>query len=464
MQSEQRPVAEAKLAPPSPITHALGAFVAGPALDEVPEVALVTAKRGIIDAIGVMIAGSNEAPVQILARTMGSDDRAEAALLTSGRRVAAPLAAWINGTAAHVHDFDDVGVGMRGHPSAVLVSAILAEGQALGRSGREVLDAYVCGYEVWADLVCRDPDYHHLKGWHPTAVFGTVAAAAAAARLRRLDADRARHAIGIAASQAGGLMSNFGSMTKPLHVGQAAQAGSVAARLAAEGFTAAADAIEHPRGFLAALSPAGRVDRSRPVEAGSAWRIAGGLNIKRYPVCYFAHRAIDAMLALREQHELVAEEIERIEAHVSRTHCDLLHSHAPTTVLEAKFSLEFAMAAAVLAGGIGLAELSGGFVSRSDVQSLLRQVHVVVTDETDPDMPGYAPYDYVAVRLKSGQVLLSPQIRRPKGHADQPLSSGEMRQKFLANCAFAGMAGTRAEELLVALEGLENIGNINVLI
>ena len=234
--------------------------------------------------------------------------------------------------------------------------------------------------------------------------------------------------------------------------------------LAAAGFTAASDAIEHPRGFLAALSPAGQVDRASPVEAGARWRITEGLNIKRYPVCYLAHRAIDAMLAVLEANPVGADDIAAIEVHVSRTHADLLHNHRPTTPLEAKSSLEFAMAAAVVARHIGLGELAADFVRRADIPALLPRVAAVPPDERVPEMPGFAPHDHVAVHLRDGQVLLSPKVRRAKGHAERPLSSAELGEKFRANCRFGGLDSGKAEDLMATLEDLEKVSDLNAIL
>jgi 2-methylcitrate dehydratase PrpD len=186
-----------------------------------------------------------------------------ASLYFSGEGAAAPEAAWINGTAGHALDYDDV--GCRGHVSTVLLPAILAEAETLGASGREMFAAYVAGYETWAELARRDPGHHHVKGWHPTGIFGAIGAGAACAASRRLSPEQATMAVALAASQAGGIMANFGTMTKPFHAGRAAHAGVVAARLAGLGFTAAADALEHPQGFLSAVSPEGKADREGAV-------------------------------------------------------------------------------------------------------------------------------------------------------------------------------------------------------
>src|SRR3974390_2355467 len=175
--------------------------------------------------------------------------------IPSGRNLAAPDAALVNGVAAHVLDYDDV--ALAGHPSTVLVPAILAEGSSLDASGSDALAAYGAGYELWAQLAALEPGHFHERGFHPTAVMGALATAAACARLRRLDFEKTGHAIAIAASLASGLVANFGTMTKSLHAGRTAQSGVIAARLAGQGFTASLDALEHRTGFLRAHSPSG---------------------------------------------------------------------------------------------------------------------------------------------------------------------------------------------------------------
>ena len=219
--------------------------------------------------------------------------------------------------------------------------------------------AYVAGYEVWADLQRRDPDQHHEKGWHPTGIFGAIGAAAACASLRGLDADKATTAIALGASQSAGLVSNFGTMTKPFHAGRSAHAGVIAARLAAAGFTASPDALEHPLGFLAAISPKGNVDRSSPTQAGRDWAILSqGLSVKKYPLCYCTHRAIDGALDMLRDQKLGPADVKAVTVSTSRRNTKILRNSRPQTGLEAKFSMQFAMASAIAAGRVGLGELT----------------------------------------------------------------------------------------------------------
>src|SRR5439155_4368329 len=225
------------------LTQELGRFVANLTFEKLPAEAVEIARTGFTDTIATMIAGADDSAPQLLRKGLQPAPGA-ASLYFSGETAAAAEAAWINGTAGHALDYDDV--GCRGHVSTVLVPAILAEAETLGLGGREMFAAYVAGYETWAELSRRDPDHHHAKGWHPTGIFGAIGAGAACANLRRLSADQTAMALALSASQAGGIMANFGTMTKPFHAGRSAHAGLVSARLAELGFTASSDALEHP--------------------------------------------------------------------------------------------------------------------------------------------------------------------------------------------------------------------------
>ena len=449
--------------PSHPLTQALGRFVAEITFSRLPEAAVKAACTGFTDCVGVMIAGSVEPTVQILRKTLGSGRAGEATLYFSSERRPAPDAAWINGTAGHALDYDDVGI--RGHPSTVLVPAILAEAETLGASGRDMIAAYAAGYEVWAELAEREPGHHHRKGWHPTGIFGAIGAAGACARLRRLDAERATHAIALAASQSSGVMANFGTMTKPFHAGRAAHAGVISARLAEAGFTASTDALEHPQGFLSAVSPEGKVDReSAPRALGRDWRLVStGLSIKKFPTCYCTHRSIDAMLDLRARSPMDPTEIERITVSLSDTHATILRNHDPQTGLAAKFSIEFAMAAAVTAGRVGLGELTDTFVRRPDVQALMRRVGVETNENYDPDSPGASVYDQVRVHLIGGAVLESEQVRRARGHATRPLSDAELFEKF-RGCLEAGSARLDPKQLFDRLQRLDEVTSARELV
>jgi 2-methylcitrate dehydratase PrpD len=437
------------------LTRALGDFVAAVSFERLPQQAIAVAKLGFTDCAATMIAGAAEPAPQLLRQAL-APPAGPATLYFSGEPCAPAEAAWINGTAGHALDYDDV--ALRGHPSTVLVPAILAEGEAREASGRDMIAAYVAGYEVWAELCDRDPGHHHRKGWHPTGIFGAIGAAAAGAALRRLDGERAACALALAASQSGGLMANFGTMTKPFHAGRAAYAGLLSARLAELGFTASADALEHPQGFLAAVSPAGAADRESPPKGlGTAWKIvAQGLGIKKYPACYCTHRALDAMLDLLARHPLQPDDIEQITVSLSDTHALILRNHEPQTGLAAKFSIEFAMAAAVVARRAGLAEYTDEFVRRPQIQQLMRRVRVATNRDYDPLLSGASVFDQVTVELKGGGKLESAKVARARGHAERPLSEDELFAKF-RDCLAAGRARIAPEPLFERFRHLERL-------
>jgi len=442
---------------PIALTDGLGRFIAELRYQDIPKDAISFIHTGFADCVGVMIAGAGE-PAPQMVRAMLAPAGDEATLLFGAGRASAPEAAWINGTAAHALDFDDV--AQRGHPSTVLVPAILAEAEAIGASGEAMVLAYAAGYETWAELVRRETDQHHSKGWHPTGIFGSIGAAAACASLRRLDAEQAAHAIALGASQSAGLMSNFGTMTKPFHAGRSAHAGVVSARLAGKGFTAALDALEHPQGFLAAVSPAGRTDFESALEAGSVWKLArDGLSVKKYPLCYCTHRALDGMLDLLQADKVDAAKVSRVTVSTSRRNVTILRNHAPQTGLEAKFSMEFAMASALIAGRAGLAELTDDFVRRADVQALMKRVVVKQDEREDPAAPGYAIYDEVTLETDGHPPLGSIQVTKVRGGPDLPLSREELWAKF-EGCVQAGTANVPARDLFDALMSLDRLPQV----
>jgi len=442
------------------LTRSLAAFVSDLRLAAVPADAMAVVRTGFADCVGTMVAGSVEDPPNILRRTL-APAAGDASLYLTGPRVPAPDAAWINGTAAHALDYDDV--ALRGHPSTVLVPAILAEGESLGASGAALAAAYVVGYEVWAELAGRDPAQHHQKGWHPTGIFGPIGAAAACASLRGLDADKAAHAIALGASHSSGLVANFGTMTKPYHAGRAAHSGVVAARLAAAGFTASPDALEHPLGFLAAVSPKGEANRTSPAAAGRSWQILQqGLSIKKYPLCYCTHRAIDGMLDLLALQKVKPSDVESITVSTSRRNATILRNSQPQTGLEAKFSMQFAMASSVVAGRVGLAELTDAFVQRRDIQTLMPKVTVAPDDREDPKRPGAAPYDLVTIHTRDGRQLESGRITEERGSPELPLSAEELWVKF-ASCLSVGNPKLNARALFEALMAIERQSGVAAL-
>lgn len=408
------------------LTRSAGRFVAGLRYEDLPPGAAATAITGITDCASVILLGLDEPVTSIVA---GGAPRADESSALWGRlRTTADYAALLNATTAHALDYDDT--SGESHPSAVLFPAILAVGEA-SASGRDALTAYVAGYEIWCELVARDRDKHHAKGFHPSGIFGAIGAAAACASLLRLNEDQTSAALAIASSMSAGLVANFGTMTKPFQLGRAAQSGVLAAQMAARGMTAGADALEHPSGFLSAFSPGGRVDTGTAPRFGDQWRIIGeGLNIKLHPVCYAAHRLINSALAMDSSVASRADAIRAIRVYLGGKQSTILHYRAPKDALEAKFSAEFAVAAAILSGSVGLRELDDGYVGRADVRRLMACTQRIESDAVDPDQALFSPQDWVEVEFNDGQMLAGPSVRFPLGHARNPVADSKLSAKF----------------------------------
>ncbi len=446
------------------LTESLAHFIENPGFETLPAEAARIVKTGFIDNVATTIAGRDEPVVRIVrefvaARKSGAHD---ARIVFGEAMTASADAALINATASHALDYDDVALG--GHPSAALVSAVLAEGEYLGASGADALRAYLVGYEVWAELFTREPDAYHVKGWHPTAVLGTIAATAAVAHLHGLSDAACRNALALAASMAGGLVANFGTMTKPFHAGRAASCAIEAVHLTINGLTAAPDAIEHHAGYLAALSPQGRADRTGPASAlGRQLRILdAGLSIKNYPMCYATHRVIDGVLDVATEHDVKPGDVAQVHASVGATQASMLRNHAPVTGLEAKFSLEFAVASALVARKVGLRELTDEFVAQPQVREMMTKVRTSTTDTHCPIEPIFALTDCVTIELKDGRRLDSGEIRFARGNAKLPLGDAALKAKFL-DCA-AGADDLDAAALYERLNRLEELGNVRDLV
>jgi 2-methylcitrate dehydratase PrpD len=288
-------------------------------------------------------------------------------------------------------------------------------------------------------------------------MFGSLAAAAASASLRKLSAAQASQAVAMAASFAGGIVGNFGSMTKPLQVGRAAQSGLLATRLVEAGMTSGATAIEDDVGFLRAISPKGEVDTKGEAKLGQDWAILRhGVNVKLYPVCYCAHRALDAVLDIQKQQHFKPDDITDMTIELGDTETKILRHHRPQTGLEAKFSGEFAAAAAVVAGQCGRAELTDAFVRRAEIQNFMPKVKIEVTVDKDPEEPAHAPFNRVRMMLRDGREIVSEPVFKPRGHFKRPVDRGRLWEKF-KDCAGGVLEVSETQVLFERLQSLPRL-------
>jgi len=406
------------------------------------------------DTIGVMLAGAQEPAATIAQAIAHEEGPGPCRVLGSGICTSAQLAAFANGVAAHALDYDDMCFVSLAHPSCALVPAALAAGELAHVRPTALLDAYVVGFEIECRLgLVMNPRHYHHRGWHCTSSIGTLGAAAAAARVLGLDAATTRHALGIAASSACGVKENIGSMVKPLHAGLAARNGVLAARLAQRGFTASLHAIDGPQGYLAAMDSERPALEPATADLGTRWEICEtGITVKLYPSCAATHPPLDALLELHGREGFAADDVQSIEVEVDSMTPRLLIHPNPTTGLEAKFSMPFCAAAAVIFGRPDLATFAADRIGDAAIQALMARVSL----RANPAFDAAAPLSQarVTVRLHDGRVL-SQAADGARGYPGR-LTDDELAAKFTA-CAAATLPGAA---LVPAWTALKDFGRM----
>src|SRR5216684_1040092 len=396
-------------------TSMLAEFVTKSRLEDCPEAALGGARRAILDCLGVMLAGSIEPAARILQQVAQAEGGAPlATVVGTGRRTGAVWAALCNGTAAHALDFDDTNFALMGHPSAPVLAAVLAAGELALADGRAVLHAFLLGFEVETTLAEVINPAHYAHGWHATCTLGTLGAAAAAARLLGLDGTQTRHALAVAASQSSALKENFGTITKPFHDGHAAP-----------------------------------------------WKIlTTGVAVKPYPSCACTHSIIDSALELRRVEGIRADEVEEVTVGVAAGVPRILIHSRPRTGLEAKFSAEFAAAAALMDGRVGIATFQDDRARDPDLRRLMERIRVVVDPEIPTDLERHM-WTRMTVRLRGGRsASISP--RPVPGHPGNPLTLEALREKF-TECAALVLPADRVDSVAQIVESLDTCPDLRSL-
>ena len=431
-------------------------FVAGNDFDKLPPDVVEAAKAAFLDCVGVALAGSEEESARICGALAQQESRAaEATVIGQGFRTSATLAALCNGTSAHALDFDHS--FLMGQPTAGLIPAVLTMGEASGASGRDVLAAYVAGFEVVSRLARSMPQLSTHGHWHATSNLGTVGAAACCARLVGLDPGGVRNAVGIAASMASGMVWNFATMTKPLHSGLAAQNGVLAARLAAQGFTSSPAALAEGKGLFDCFARGLECDVSPFESLGRTFDLAAiGVSVKPYPCGGLTHTAVDAVLEFRKE-GLRADQLDSMRVGVTSYVRDRIMNVLPANGIEGKFSMPYILARALVDG----APVLDTFTDEAAADAPVRQVAERIAMELDTSLEGTADGgrpSRVTVRLKDGREL-ERRVDYARGTPRKPLTPEELRDKF-DTCAARVLDKERSRQvadLIDALEGVESI-------
>lgn len=435
-----------------PLTRLMARFAIGP--HDFPQLARARARDAVTDAVGCILAGSREELARPLLATLpstGSASESMPALLIGTTRFGAPAdAALYNGTIAHALDFDDTNHPAYAHPTAVIASALFSLAPRARATGDSIIDAYIVGFEFFGKLGRALNTSHYKRGWHTTGTFGALAAAAACARLLGLDETRATMALGIAASSASGLRASFGSMTKPLHAGQAARNAVLAALLAQEGFTASEESIEHRYGYLNVFNDALPIDPAPLARMGEDLEILTehGLALKPYAACGATHPGIEAAERLHER--LKGRAIRSVRAGVCEMAFAPLIHVMPATTLEGKFSLHFCLAAALLYGPVTLRTFCEERVNDPAIRDLIRKTRM----ELEPRWKDDGEFaTEVSVETSDGESIVEF-VGLAQGKPARWFNKDRLRAKF-GDCAGVAMTPEAVEAAWTALESLD---------
>jgi 2-methylcitrate dehydratase PrpD len=459
---------------PATATGAVIDFIGRARFAAMPAEAIAVAKRCIIDGLGVMLAGATQDAGRILhGYARGADSRPDATVFgPQPFKTGAAAAALVNGTSGHALDWDDTQLatsadrifGLLTHPTIPPLVATLALGEPRRISGAQFLEAFLTGFEVECKIAEAIHPNHYKKGFHSSGTIGTFGAAAAAAKLLGLSAGETAHMLAIAASSAAGIRVSFGSMTKPLHVGRAAQNGIVAAELAARGFTGGRDALDPPWGFFQTFSHGEGYDRERIVGVlGNPHTIVWpGVSIKPYPCGVLGHPTMDAMRRLVTLHDVQPGEITAIRVRAGSNILNPLRYPIATNELEAKFCPAFMVSAIALRRKAGIREFNDEFVRSAPVQALMRKVERVL----DPDIEakGFEKIrSTVEVDLVDGRKLVEHADERYRGGPDLPFARDELYEKW-SDCASLVLERATIDEVFELVDRLDGLADVTTLV
>ncbi len=431
-------------------------------------------KRSVLDGIGLALAGAASETGHFIRRYLGSlaltgTGKGSTVIGSDGTPIPARFAAFANGVGIHADDYDDTQLavlkdrvyGLLTHPTAPALPPVLALAERNGLSGLDMMTAYQIGVEVECKVAEAILPRHYQHGFHSTATCGAIGAAAGAARLLRLDREQTRRALSLAASQAGGLRENFGTMTKPFHAGRAAESGVVAAELAALGFTASPIGLEADRGFFRAAG-GGYTPEMIEGRLGKPWTFASpGVSIKPHPSGSLTHPGMSVMQDLIRQHDIRAEQVKRVKVGTNHNMPNALIHHQPRTELQAKFSMEFCMAILLIERKAGLSQFTDEVVNRADVQDMIRRVEFGVHPEAEA-----AGFDkmttIIEIELNEGRVVKGT-ADFGKGSPANPMTDDELQQKFRECAKWGGLDDSTAQTVIDCVWRIESAPNLQEL-
>jgi 2-methylcitrate dehydratase PrpD len=427
------------------------------------------AKKSILDALGVALSGSISEPNKVLLKYLQSlNCTGPSTVIGSHLKLSPRFAALANGTAMHADDYDDTLQAETGrfqgiHPTSPVLAALLAYSETSKISGQQFLRAFQVGVEVACRLFDATHVNHILHGFHSTGTCGMLGATVGLANLQNFDDPATATALGIAASQAGGLQENFGTMVKPFHAGRSAESAIVSVDLQKIGFTASPIILEAKRGFFQALG--GGYEAGRLMgKLGNPWSFLDrGIWLKPYPTGSLGHPAMTAMHELVLEHNIQVQDVEKVILKTSQNiHHTLLH-HQPKTELQAKFSLEFCLAALLVDRACGLNQFHDEYVNRPDIQSAIQLIdYSSFTPEEEKTHQHTIVTSFVSIILKNG-VTYSVRKDFGKGNKANPMSETEIADKFRECADYREWDREKTERAIASIQHLETLDDIRQL-
>lgn len=436
-------------------TAPLAGFAARLNHNDMPSEAREVARQCLLDMLGVTLAGASEPLVEMLAAEAEEAGGApQSSVIGRGFATSAAQAALVNGAGAHALDYDDVLKAMSGHPTVPVYPALLALAERDGRSGRDVVTAFVAGVEIEARIGAMMATGHYAKGWHTTGTIGTFAAAAAAGRLLGLDDEAMARAFGIAGTQAAGLKSMFGTMCKPLHAGKAAQNGLMAASLAKRGFSSRDDVLDCAQGFVA--TQADGVRQAAALNGLGEAFYAPDVLFKYHAACYGVHAPIEAALKAAQHPAFDADLVERVDVTVNRHCIGMCDIAEPTTGLEGKFSLTHNVALGLLGEADGALTLyEDARMSDARPKALRQRVAVSGVDD-------HGPFAASLVIHQSNGVVIreNHDVETPDRDLGRQWSKIEGKFRTLAEPV---LGAARADEVVALCRGFDDADSVRPL-
>jgi 2-methylcitrate dehydratase PrpD len=454
------------------LTKSVAEFVINTKFEEIPADVIDLGKKSILDGFGLALAGSQSVMGPIARKyveAFGLGDQ-RASIIGTSMKAHPRFAAFANGVSIHADDYDDTQLsaakdriyGLLTHPTVSVLPPAFAVCELGHKSGKEFMVAYHMGVEVETKINEAISPRHYDEGFHSTGTCGTFGSTAACSRLHGLDVKQTVYAFGIGATEGGGFRNNFGSMTKPFQAGHAAENGTVAADLAALGWTASVDILEAPLGFFQAAG--GSFDPDAIVgRFGKPWTLANpGVSIKPYPSGSLSHPAMGEMMRMIKEHDIKPGDVEKVDVGANHAMTTSLLHHVPMTGLQGKFSMEYCMSILLLDRKAGLVQFQDKVVQRPDVQEMIKRIHFYI-DPVAESAGLDKMTSLMKITMKDGKVYTG-RAEFAKGSPSNPMSYEEVADKFRGCAEFAKWPTAKTEAVIEAVKSLENVSDMSKLV